>query len=123
MDVNVSCVVVGTAAASVGATGSSHSVKRIPVRRPLEPAGKGREHREDPDRHEHGERALAEASVLVVVLSDEPARLAREDEEPEPEGVDAGEERAGDPAQPEDPAVPGTERGREAMIGPSRRSR
>ena len=94
--------------------------ERIPVRRPLQPAGEGREHREHADRHEHRPRPLAEAALLVVVLEDERARLAGEDEEPEPERVEAGEERAGDPAEPEDPAVPLAVRAERAGRGDDR---
>ena len=61
------------------------------MRHELEPAAERRENGEHADRDEHRPRPLAEAPVLVEVLLHERARLAREDEEPEAERVEAGE--------------------------------
>ena len=110
-EVTYSCVELGTVSGSDGATGASQLGDRLPERRELDPAADGREHGEDPDGHEHRPGALT-AVVVVVVLAHERARLAGEDEEPEPEGVEAGEERAHDAAGVEDVAVPADVEGR-----------
>ena len=87
------------------ATGSSHVDERRPERRELQEPADGREHGQHADRPAHRERPLL-AVVQVEVLARERGRLAGEDDEEEPERVDAGEERADQAGDEEQVAVP-----------------
>ena len=79
--------------------------EQVPDRRELEQAADDREQAERADRPEHRDRPLL-AVMGVEVLAGERRRLAREDDEEEPECVDAGEERSGEACDVDDVAVP-----------------
>ena len=72
-------------------------VERMPEPRDLHPAADEGEHREDRDRDGHRPRPLAVPMAAVTrfgAFADERRRLAAEDDEEQPEGVDPGQERA-----------------------------
>ena len=102
--------------------------ERVPDTGDLEQAADGRQSRQDDHGQHHRQRPLAGpvrvvgrrllGPVVVVtvptrVLEHEVGRLAVEDEEEQPERVDAGQERAQQPCDQQDPAVgaPARQRG------------
>ena len=70
--------------------------ERVPDPGDLDPAADHGQHRQHRDGHGHRPRALAVGFVVAFVtgLLDERRRLAEEDDEEQPEGVEAGQQRA-----------------------------